>query len=314
MSGIVALIDKARRDRVDPNPERGHLGASQIGDRCARKVWYGFRKAYTEKHTGRLLRLFDRGNLEEHRFVEYLRNAGCEVQDFAQRLVWCPEQNDYACEPWDSDKWTACGYVDVSSDPHHIALATARGLGPKQWGFADHEKHFSGSADGKLRGAGLPEGWGLCEFKTHSDKSFKQLVKSGVLSSKLTHYVQTQIYMHYLGLKWALYLAVNKNDDELYAEIVNYREEIALPTIDKALSIITARTAPLRITNDPSWFECKFCAYREICHYNAAPQKNCRSCEYAQPTRDGEWLCNRFANTIPKDFIPLGCDSWSPIK
>jgi hypothetical protein len=43
--------------------------ASHIGTECERAIWYAFRWATRARHTGRLLRLFDTGNLAEARFV-----------------------------------------------------------------------------------------------------------------------------------------------------------------------------------------------------------------------------------------------------
>ena len=54
---------------------RNHLGASLIGDECSRKLWYVFRWCFAEKHSGRMLRLFNRGHLEEARFIEWLQGA-----------------------------------------------------------------------------------------------------------------------------------------------------------------------------------------------------------------------------------------------
>lgn len=316
-SAIVAAIDKARRETVGEK-RRGHLGASSIGGRCLRQAWYGFRWAYEENHLGRVRRLFDRGHEEEFRFNRYLRAAGFEVLDYSERLCYSPTQADagsdylYRCVPWHED--VPVHYTDVSNDAAHIALAADAGKGPKQWGFKDHRGHFAGSSDGMIRGPGLPEGWGGLEEKTHSDKSFKSLVKGGVLTSKPVHYVQMQIYMHYFGLNWTLYIAVNKNDDELYAEIVHYKKEVALYHIDNAKKVVESRLPPMRITDDPSWFECKFCAFREICHYQTSPEKNCRSCTFAETADDGKWHCNKFNSILPDDFIPKGCAGWDPIK
>jgi hypothetical protein len=311
-SAIVAAIDKARRDVGERR--RGHLGASSIGGRCLRQAWYGFRWAYEEKHIGRLKRLFDRGHEEEFRFNRYLRSAGFEVLDYSERLVWHHGSGSWATLPWDADPNPVDDLVDVSEDAAHIALATAAGQGPKQWSFKDHRGHFAGSSDGMIRGPGLPEGWGGLEEKTHSDKSFKSLIKSGVLTSKPVHYVQMQIYMNYFGLTWTLYLAVNKNDDELYAEIVYYKKEVALFHVDNAKKVVESRLPPMRITEDPSWFECKFCAFREICHYHTSPEKNCRSCAFAETADDGKWHCNKFNSILPDDFLPKGCAEWDPIK
>lgn len=60
---------------------RGHLGASQIGAPCERALWYQFRWAYKVRHAGRLLRLFETGQLAEQRFVAELRAVGVEVHE-----------------------------------------------------------------------------------------------------------------------------------------------------------------------------------------------------------------------------------------
>lgn len=65
------------------NPEeqtfRSHLGASMIGRECAREVWYGWRWAVKPKFEGRMIRLFNRGHLEEARFLAMLLMIGCQV-------------------------------------------------------------------------------------------------------------------------------------------------------------------------------------------------------------------------------------------
>jgi len=57
------------------------LGASILGQECERRLWYAFRWCASEKFDGRMLRLFNRGHLEEQRFIEELRGIGCKVQD-----------------------------------------------------------------------------------------------------------------------------------------------------------------------------------------------------------------------------------------
>jgi hypothetical protein len=58
---------------------RTHLGASLIGNDCKRALWYTFRWVKHTRHSGRLYRLFQRGHLEEDRFVEWLEGIGCQV-------------------------------------------------------------------------------------------------------------------------------------------------------------------------------------------------------------------------------------------
>lgn len=58
------------------------LGASQIGQECERRLWYGFRWATGgESFDGRMRRLFNRGHREEAVFVDELRGIGCQVHD-----------------------------------------------------------------------------------------------------------------------------------------------------------------------------------------------------------------------------------------
>ena len=58
---------------------RPHLGASQIGKSCERALWYDFRWVTRSGFPGRILRLFETGQLEEARLVRNLRRIGATV-------------------------------------------------------------------------------------------------------------------------------------------------------------------------------------------------------------------------------------------
>lgn len=69
---------------------RPHLGASVLGGPCDRALWYGWRWAHKGKPTGkakepddhgyaRMLRLWNRGHLEEGRFISLLLMVGIQV-------------------------------------------------------------------------------------------------------------------------------------------------------------------------------------------------------------------------------------------
>lgn len=58
---------------------RDHLGASLIGKSCARALWYDFRWATPARHTGRILQLFETGQMEVARLVRDLRATGATV-------------------------------------------------------------------------------------------------------------------------------------------------------------------------------------------------------------------------------------------
>jgi hypothetical protein len=76
-AGIVAAIDRAHEAKQEG--PRQHLGCSVIGHHCERWLWLSFRWAVIEQHSGRLLRLFRRGQNEEATVINDLMVAGCAI-------------------------------------------------------------------------------------------------------------------------------------------------------------------------------------------------------------------------------------------
>jgi hypothetical protein len=68
---------------------RFHLGASEIGHKCSRYLWYKFRWMFKEeiKDAGRVYRLFNRGHREESRFREWLQGIGCPDTDSEEKQI-----------------------------------------------------------------------------------------------------------------------------------------------------------------------------------------------------------------------------------
>lgn len=176
----------------------------------------------------------------------------------------------------------------------------------EQWRIAWLGGHFGGSLDGVGKGIiEAPKAPHILEFKTHNDKSFKELKKKGVQVAKPLHWAQMQTYMHgskQLGSKQierAYYLSVNKNDDELYAERVKYDREQAEMLLQKAERIITATVPLARISDRPNWYVCQFCVYSDICHYNQVASTSCRTCIHSTPDIElGGWNCIEQLKTL----------------
>lgn len=247
---VIGHMDDAYR--TDEFPFRTHLGASGVGDECERKTWYGFRWATHSKHSGRLLRLFNRGHLEEARFIAMLLTIGAQVY----------QQDENG----------------------------------KQFKISDAGGHFGGSGDGIV--VNLPDlepgTAALCEFKTSADKPFQEVSKKGVKEAKYEHYVQMQVYMKKMGIAVALYMVVNKNNDDLYAELIPFDNAVAEKYIDKGVKLVWMDKEPPRINNSPGWWKCKWCDHRPVCHLNAVPEVNCRTCYHSKPMEDGTWKCTNF--------------------
>ena len=126
---------------------RTHLGISEIGEDCKRKLWYKFRWVAFETHLMvRMLRLFKRGHREEEKFINYLEGIGCRVERFSNPILnYHPESDDYFL----SDMFKANGLVeDVTGMPQHEAEAKKRGLERKQFRVSGVMGHYGGSCDG----------------------------------------------------------------------------------------------------------------------------------------------------------------------
>lgn len=171
--------------------------------------------------------------------------------------------------------------------------------------------HVSGSIDGIVKGVPeAPKKPHVLEIKTHSLKSFEDLLKHGVEKSKPMHYVQMQVYMLGKGLDRALYVAVCKNDDRIYTERVRLDDETAIKAVDRGKRIALDDRLPPPLSNDPTWYECKFCPAHTFCFDTHLTQEvNCRTCAHSTAKPDSTWRCERHdGDNIPVDFQRKGCD------
>lgn len=275
---ILQQIDTYCQVKNNEEPRRTHLGASLIGQQCKRQTWYGFRWVAREEHEGKTLRLFARGHLEEHRFVEYLRGIGFVVHD-----------------------------VDAEGN---------------QFRISDVMGHFGGSCDGFCFAPPyllpyLPKDFNLkdpilTEYKTSGENAFKRLEQKGMAKEKPQHKAQIDTYGYKFGVKWFLYMAVNKNTDELYIEFGRIDVENGKKQIEVAEHIINTNEPPERAFGKAHW-KCNYCSARKVCHFNRAPDINCRSCKNVKPIEEAQWFCMYHNTILEKNFIEGGCQSWESV-
>lgn len=313
---LVNLIDKEveRRHGLE-KPFRAHLGGSIIGNSCMRAIWYSFRWAKRPVFQGRILRLFERGHKEEFRFVEYLQLLGIKVRAYSEQLVYNHLNDTYFTVPWEANVTPLEDGILVTESEYHIKRAADQGVNLKQWRISGVNGHFGGSLDGEATNIPDydPNEKFLCEFKTHNTKSFCKLVVEGVRIAKPEHYSQMQTYMTKRGLKFAIYMAVNKNDDDLHIEIVPFEDGHGANLESKAEKIIFAKQPLERAGKHASAMVCKFCDFAKICHYGEAMEKNCRTCVNANPVDGGEWHCSHWNAIIPSDAQLQGCNNYKQI-
>lgn len=173
--------------------------------------------------------------------------------------------------------------------------------------------HGGGHTDGEAYGVPeAPKTPHLLECKTHNHKSFTALKRLGVQGHKPMHYDQMQVYMHHRILPRGLYLAVNKNDDEIYSERIEYDPAHALSLMVKAERIVSAEQPPTRAHEDPNskmaW-ACGFCPALTLCHLGGRSRRNCRTCCHSTPEQDGDgrWSCARHKRDLSKADQIAGC-------
>lgn len=168
-------------------------------------------------------------------------------------------------------------------------LDTATG---EQFEFTALDGHLVCKLDGVAVGLPeAPETPHVLEVKTSNKKNFEKLLRDGVAKAKPVHFAQMQIGMGLADLTRAAYVVECKDDDDLYLERVEYSDKTFKALLLRAKRIIAAESAPDRISKDPSFYVCKFCPFAELCHGEALPDVNCRTCVHSAPGSAGKWAC-----------------------
>lgn len=177
-------------------------------------------------------------------------------------------------------------------------------------GWGHIKGHCDGMCDGVIE---APKTTHLLEIKTMSDKYFKEMVKKGCKAAKPIYYGQCQVGMHGYSLKRALFIAVNKNDDSWYIERIRYNKDEAKELIAKGEGIILSDVPPIKVYK-PTWYLCKFCDARFVCHYNSAFDVTCRTCKHVSIEKFGKWVCGDTGLELDEDAQKAACELYSPVS
>ena len=226
---INSRIDAALvAERADQKP-RDYLGASRIGEPCARRLVYEVTRTPPDpgrEIAGRALRIFAAGHVFEDLAIRWLRRAGFDLRTQAR------DGGQFGFE-------TAGGRIRGHVDGVIVA-------GPEV-------------------GLAWPVLW---EHKALKASSWSETVKKGVRLSKPVYYGQLQLYMAYMGLEQALFTALNKDSCELYHEQVAFDASEAQALSDKAVDVLRAADAGEllpRIATRPDFHLCRFCPFSARC-------------------------------------------------
>lgn len=224
---FVQLIDAA--NAAKPQERRAYLGASAIGEPCARRLQYEFNGAPKDEgseFSAKTLRIFHRGHKGEEWMIEWIRAAGFELRT---------EKNGKQFGFEDCDGLLK-GHIDgvfVDGPPgfKYPCLWENKVLGAK--GHNALVKH------------------GLA--KAHPKYAAQVAVYQAYLQ---------------LAENPAIFTALNADTMEIHVELVPFDQALAQSQIDKAAQILMAcqhgETLP-RVADEPESFACKFCPYQGVC-------------------------------------------------
>jgi hypothetical protein len=270
--------------RTDTEGHRSHLGASLLGQECARAIWYGFRWVTKSKFEARILRLFNRGHLEEGRIISQLLMIGVQV--------W---QQDNEGKQF-RISW-AEGHAGGSGDGVALGIPDARDTSVLLEFKTHGEKSFI-----ELAGT-------LASWRAYV-RGEGQFAGKGVKAAKPEHYIQMQAYMRKMGLTLALYVASCKNTDDQYMELVKLEPELADQYLDRGEKIVWLDSPPDKINSSPGFFKCRFCDHRPTCHLRVAADRNCRTCRFSRPLPGARWSCIHHGIDLSKELQQTGCADW----
>lgn len=189
------------------------------------------------------------------------------------------------------------------------------GLDPRtgqQFEYTAVGGHLVAKIDGAAIGVlEAPKTWHNVGFKTINAKGHGELVAKGVQKAKPEHYAQNQIEMRMAGLTRTLYLSACKDNDELYGERIREDKQAGADLEAKAERIVRAPTPRPKLSDNPAWFQCKFCPAQAVCHGGQVPDVNCRTCVHATPEMYGNarWSCALHKRDLPVAEQETGCEA-----
>lgn len=197
-----------------------------------------------------------------------------------------------------------------AQDLRSIGFEVVTDRAGKQIEVSDDSGHLKGHIDGLVN---INGDWLLLEMKTHSQKSFDLLTSKGLAASKPEHVGQMQLYMGFLGISCGgLYMAKNKNTDELHFEFVKFSVAHYERLLARGKSIIASEEQ----VKSPS-YKCNWCPAKAVCGPKgrmgdeiAVPlaRRSCRQCRHYVAANGGLAGCMKHKCELPFPAVKVGCD------
>ena len=174
----------------------------------------------------------------------------------------------------------------------------------------DQTGHMAGHPDGEVIGVPTAEKTPhLLEVKTMADKYYKNFIRLGLEKSDPVYWGQCQTYCGEKKLPRILFVCTNKNTEERTYMRYEYDKDVHDQCMSIGMDILTSERAPKKI-GDSTWWECKMCPARGICHKNDTYKKTCRSCKHVNIEMDGKWSCGLYGEWLDYDAQMAACGDY----
>lgn len=227
-------INAAMEAENQSQKPRNYLGASRLGEECARMLQYEYMGApKSRQFPGEVLRIFERGHTGEANMVKRLRLAGFEIVTETQR------GGQLGFE-------TANGRIKGHCD----GVITATPIGIKVPCIWEHKvlgnKAWSAVSKNGVRKEKPIYAGQIATYQPYLEAKFDLPLTENP----------------------ALFTAENADNGKLYAELVPYDAKLAQDCTDRGVQVLQAvdagETLP-RAYASQDFFKCRFCDFNERC-------------------------------------------------
>lgn len=134
--------------------------------------------------------------------------------------------------------------------------------------FKQADGRIAGHIDGVVTAGPAPLPYPLLlELKCLNNKSWNDLRKRGLATSKEVYNAQIHLYMGYLDLRHCLFGAENADTEDLWWHVIPYDLAEAQRVSDRAVDVLRSGDGPLppRLGNTPDFWKCRMCEFVDTC-------------------------------------------------
>lgn len=111
----------------------------------------------------------------------------------------------------------------------------------------------------------------VLEIKTANNARFQIFKNKGIRAFSETYYAQVQAYMGMTNTDRAIMVVMNKDNQEIESEWVDFDDAYYAKLRHRANRIVDASEPPPKINSSPLFHVCARCQFRETCFFGARP-------------------------------------------